>query len=291
MKTFLDCIPCFFAQALFTARALNQDDEVIKKILDQLGSALKDISMDCPPPETGRTVYKIVRLFTGIEDPYHHLKAESIEKALKLYPSLKAMVQESEDPIDTAVRLAIAGNVIDFGVNRSFKIEEEIQRVLKETPSPFHIDLFRQELEKVENILYLGDNAGETVFDRILIETMGLPVTYAVRERPIINDAILEDAIKSGLGDVATLVSSGCDTPGTILNRCSRDFLERFEKAELIISKGQGNFEALFGTKLPIFFLLKVKCRTVAEHIGLEEGSLVLMTNALEKTSPGDSYQ
>ncbi|MFH1488862.1 MAG: ARMT1-like domain-containing protein [Pseudomonadota bacterium] len=290
MKTFLDCIPCFFGQALFTARALNQDDEVIKKILDRLGSALKDIPMDCPPPETGRTVYQIVREVTGIEDPYHHLKAESIEKALKLYPSLKTMVQESEDTIDTAVRLAIAGNVIDFGVNRSFKIEEEIHRVLRERPAPFHIDLFRRKLERAENILYLGDNAGETVFDRILIETMGLPVTYAVRERPIINDAILEDALKSGLGDVATLVSSGCDTPGTILNRCSKVFLERLEKAELIISKGQGNFEGLFGTKLPAFFLLKVKCRTVAEHIGLKEGSLVLMTNAPENTSMGDGY-
>ena len=276
MKTYLDCIPCFFGQALFTARTLKLDPKTIKGILDQLGSALAHIPMDCPPPETGRMVYKIVKEASGVDDPFRSIKDESIQGALKRYPSLKALVIGSNDPLDTAVRLAIAGNVIDFGINRTFDLEEEISRALRVKPVCYHLNAFRERLERAENILFLGDNAGETVFDRILIETLGRPVTYAVKEKPIINDATYEDAVKSGLKNVAHIVSSGCDTPGTILERCSETFVEIIKKSDLIISKGQGNFEALFGEPLPIFFLLKVKCKTVASHLDVDEGALIL---------------
>ena len=277
MKTFLDCIPCFFSQALFTARTVKQDDKTIKKILDRLGERISGLSMDSPPPESGRIVYEIVREATGIDDPFASLKSKSIQKALRLYPSLKARVENSPNPLDTAARLAIAGNVIDFGVNRKFEIEDEIRKVLKERPTIYDFECFKEKLEKAKNILYLGDNAGETVFDRILMETIGKRVIYAVRERPIINDATYEDALRSGIGDIAEIVSSGSDAPGTILHRCSASFLDTLDASDLIISKGQGNFESLYGEKWPIFYLLKVKCRTVAGHLGLREGSLILM--------------
>ena len=139
-----------------------------------------------------------------------------------------------------------------------------------------HYDSFRQAVENARTILYLGDNAGETVFDRILIETMGKDTFYAVRGAPIINDATMEEAQKSGLGEVARIISSGCDAPGTLLERCSLEFLDIFRKADVIVSKGQGNLESLSGEKGPLFFLLKVKCPVIARHLDTENGEMIL---------------
>ena len=276
MKTYLDCIPCFFKQALFAARVALDDEEKIKKVLDRIGELVSEIPLHSSPPETGREVYRIVREVTGVNDPFASLKAESIKKALSLYPSLKKFVGTSEDPLDTAIRLAVAGNIIDFGANPDFELEQDIRDALQREPAINHFNVLKKKLEGAGEILYLADNAGETVFDKIFIEAMAKPVVYAVRGRPVINDATVEDALKSGLDDVARVVSSGCDAPGVIPNRCTEEFLDCFKKAELIISKGQGNYETLSSEQKPIFYLLKAKCPVIARDLGVKQGDTII---------------
>jgi len=276
MRTYLDCIPCFVDQALRAGRIATDDEKKLKRILDEVGMMLRDIPLESTPPETGMLVYEKVREITGEFDPYKELKIESTEKALALYPSLKRIVEQSNDKLLTAIRMAIAGNVIDFGPNRDFDIEEEIDVVLKKEFAIDDYDKFKDGLDKTSEILYLGDNAGEAVFDRILIEELKKPVTYVVRDVPVINDVTYEDAIQAGIDEVASIVSSGTSAPGTILKTCNAEFKEAYNNSNFIISKGQGNYEGLSNDRRPIFFLLKVKCHVIAHDIGVNVGDIIL---------------
>ena len=276
MKTYLECIPCFVKQALFAARAAVDDETKIKEVLDRIGMLISEIPLHHSPPETSREIYRTVREVTGVNDPFANLKAESIKKAIALYPSLKQMVAASANSLETAVRLAIAGNVIDFGANPDFELEQDIQTILQSEPVVNHYEAFKESLASAQNVLYVADNAGETLFDKILIEDMARPVVYVVRGGPIINDATLEDAIKSGIDQVAKIVSSGWDGPGVSLKNCSEEFLGHYKEADLIISKGQGNYETLSREQRPIFFLLKAKCPVIAGNLGVKQGDTVI---------------
>jgi hypothetical protein len=276
MNTYLECIPCFFRQALFAGRAAADDESKVKEILDRVAALVPHIQLNSSPPETARLIYRVIREVTGKVDPFDSYKEKSIETAKSFYPELSSIVKNSEDPLRAAVLVAIAGNVIDPGADPSFDLAREMKGFLSEDLAVDDYESFRRSLESAGRVLYLGDNAGETTFDKILIETIGKDVIYAVRGAPIINDATFKDAEKSGLCEVARVVSSGCDAPGTILKRCSGKFLEIFNSADIIISKGQGNYESLAGEKAPIFFLLKAKCPVIAGHIGTETGAMIL---------------
>ena len=276
MKTYLDCIPCFFEQALRAGRLATDDDKLLKCILDELGSILGSISLESTPPETGRLIYQMVGKITGNPDPYRKLKNQSTQQALNLYPSLKKIIDESDDSLLTAIRIAVAGNVIDFGANTTFDIDTTIKETLEKDFSICDYADFKNSLEKSKQVLYIGDNAGETVFDRLLIEQMNKPVTYVVREIPIINDATYDDAIQAGIDKVATIISSGTDAPGTILNTCSLEFRQMLDQAEFVIAKGQGNYEGLSNENYSIFFLLMTKCKIIADSIGVAKGDILL---------------
>ncbi len=277
MKTYLDCIPCFFRQALETARLATSDERRIRDVLNAVSSLIPTISLEASPPEIGREVYRIIYEVTGIQDPYRDLKEKYIGIATSLYPDLEEMVSSSEDRLLTAVRLSIAGNVIDFAANPQFQLTRDIEEIMTSDFGVFDYDEFREKLEGAEDILYLADNAGETVFDRLLIEEIGKPVRYAVKDKPVINDATAEDAVLSGIDRVAEIISSGCDSPGTIPEFCSEEFLTIYANSDMIISKGQGNYEALSGQNRPLFYLLKAKCPIIARDIGTREGSAILM--------------
>ena len=276
MKTSLDCFPCFLDQALRAGRIVIKDEKEIKRLLDEVGAMLSSIPLESTPPESGRLIYQKVSEITGIPDPYKEIKRDSTKEALALYPYLKERIKTSDDKLLTAIRIAIAGNVIDFGANEDFHIEEDIDEILGKDFSIFDYSKFKEYLNNTNEILYIGDNAGECVFDRILIEEIKKPVTYVVRDAPIINDATYEDAIHAGIDNVATIISSGTDAPGTILETCNAEFREVYDKSKLIISKGQGNYEALSNEKRPIFFLLKAKCHVIAKDIGVGDGDIVL---------------
>jgi uncharacterized protein with ATP-grasp and redox domains len=283
MKTYLECIPCFFRQALSAARAATKDERAVKAVLDRVAGFIPSIPLDSPPPEIARLVYGAVREVTGVVDPFKAYKEKSIENALSFYGELKSAVDRSEDPLRAAVRMAIAGNVIDLAANPDFDLQAELKDFSERALSVDHYESFRQRVEQARTVLYLGDNAGETVFDRVLIETMDKDTVYAVRDVAIINDAIIEDAQKSGIGEVARIISSGCDAPGTILERCSEEFLDIFRAADLVVSKGQGNLESLSGEEGPIYFLLKVKCPVIARHLGTQGSGMVLKDSRIQE--------
>ena len=276
MKTFLDCIPCFMHQTLRAGRLATNDEHIIKQLLDEMGDLIKRIPMDKTPAEVGEIIYANIRKFTGENDPYKEIKIRSIAEAKAMMPKLKSIINQSENRLLTAIRIAIAGNIIDFGMSKKFNLNEDVTYILKQDFAKLDFDEFAEHLANAKTILYIGDNAGESVFDRILIEEMNKKTYYAVREVPVINDVVLEDAYLSGLGEVAEIISSGSHAPGTILSSCSTEFNQLFNEADLIISKGQGNYEGLSDEKRALFFMLKAKCPVIARDLGVEENDIVL---------------
>lgn len=263
-------------QALRAGRIATNNEKKIKKLLDEVGLMIKDIPMEHTPPETGKIIYRKISEITNNNDPYKEIKEKNIEHALRLYPKLKQKVDESDDRLLTAIRLAVAGNVIDLGVDKEFNITEDVEKILHQEFAIFDYELFKQELRKAKEILYIGDNSGEAVFDKILIEEIGKPVTFVVREIPIINDITEKEALKIGIDKVATIISSGTVAPGTILDLCNDEFIQKFENTDMIISKGQGNYEGLSNIYRSIFFLLKAKCPVIAGDAGVKENDIIL---------------
>lgn len=277
MKTYLECIPCFMQQALRAGRMSTKNITLQKQILDKTAEIIPNFSMEYTPAEYGSEVYRIIKDVTGISDPYKKIKNESIKEAIALTPYLKEIITKSENRLLTAVRIAIAGNIIDFGVNETFSLKDDIEKILIQNFAISDFNKFKSAVENAKNILYIGDNAGESVFDKLLIEEIGnKDVFYAVREIPIINDCVYEDAVNSGLDDVTTIFSSGVKAPGTIMNQCNEEFMELFQSIDLVISKGQGNYEGLSDVKRPLFFLLKAKCEVIAKDLGVKKNDIIL---------------
>jgi uncharacterized protein with ATP-grasp and redox domains len=279
MRTALDCIPCFARQALEAARFVTDDPIVHERILRDVLSAAAEMDLAQCPPIVAQRIHRQLRETTGVDDPYQAVKDRFNRMALHMLPKLRTKVRKAADPLGMALRLAIAGNVIDLGVNGGIT-EDQVRQAIADTltePSHGDVEAFRQAVEKARSILYLADNAGEIVFDRLLIERLPAGrVTVAVRGRPVLNDATMADAEAAGLCDVAEVVDNGSDAPGTILGDCSESFRRRFAEADLIIAKGQGNFETLSHEAADIFFLFKAKCPVIADHIGLPVGTHVL---------------
>ena len=276
MKTYLDCYPCFLRQALSAARRAGASPEQQHGILLATMDQLRSLAADATPPEMAERIHRLVRAETGDPDPYRQAKQDATRQALALLPRLRDLVRTSADPLDTAVRIAIAGNIIDQGVAESFELEATLERVLTQPYARDGLAALRQALAGTDAVLYLGDNAGEAVFDRVLIEHLSRPVTYVVKGAPIINDATREDAIAAGLDAVAEVIDNGSQAPGTLLDRCSAAFRERFHRATLVIAKGQANYETLSDSPAPIFFLLQAKCGVIAGDLGVKVGDILL---------------
>ena len=280
MRTYFDCIPCFVRQVLDSVRMTTDDEQIQEKVLREalyLGSKM-DLSQS--PPAMAQKIHRFIREITGVKDPYLEVKNRFNKLALQMYPELKQQVETSAEPLETAVRLAIAGNIIDFGVNsvvEQSQVEKTIAESLTEPLDMEALEEFREATSQAEDILYLGDNTGEIVFDRLLIEQLPYEkITFAVKGGPILNDATIEDAQIVGLTDIVNVIDNGSDAPGTILESCSEAFRRRFDKSDLIIAKGQGNYETLSNIDKNVFFMLQPKCVVLARHLGCEIGSLVL---------------
>ncbi|MDI6840540.1 MAG: ARMT1-like domain-containing protein [bacterium] len=275
MKIYPECIPCFFQQALTTLQMATQDNDLQLKGLKEIAKQMPAL-MELPTPtHVGRIVHNIPKLITNNHDPYKSVKAKHTKVTLRLYPKLKKIVENSGDPLFTALKVAVSGNIIDFGRGERFNIEEDIEHTFNKEFVIFDYNEFKIDLQKVTKILWLADNAGETVLDKLLIEELNKPVIYAVRGVPVLNDATIDDAISAGIDKVAELVNSGTDAPGIILEYCNHEFRELFAKSELVLSKGQGNYETLSETNAPIYFLFKAKCPAVAEELGVNVGDII----------------
>jgi len=252
----------------------TKQEKTLKKILSELGkTSLKGKT----PSDISHKIHHIVRKVTENNDPYKKLKDEYNRKALRMYPGLKRKVAESKDRLLTATKLAIAGNIIDFGPGSKFDLEKTIEEVLVQDFDIDHFNRFREALQKSEKILYLGDNTGEIVFDRILLEELkDKEITFVVKGGPIINDATIEDARFAGIDKIAEIKTVSNGEPGTGVERKSKEFTNFLKSADVVISKGQGNYEALSEVDANIFFLLKVKCQVIAKDIGVKIGGIVV---------------
>ncbi|WP_136798532.1 damage-control phosphatase ARMT1 family protein [Desulfosediminicola ganghwensis] len=273
MKTSPDCLPCFLNQTLRVARLQNCDEKRSVEILKSVAEVITTIDPDKTPPANAVAIYDTIARVSGVADPYYQVKRQENSRALALLPKLREEVRSAERPLFAAIGFAIAGNIIDYGAMATFDVEAMFE---KSRNMDFGIDHRNWLLEKLDtlsqgdHILYLTDNCGEIVYDTLLVELLverGFQVTVAVKEAPIINDALKEDACEAGLDRFANIITNGTACPGTPIESCSEEFLEHFYSADLVISKGQGNFETLSEVEREIFFLLTVKCKMVGKHL------------------------
>ncbi|MEN8142338.1 MAG: ARMT1-like domain-containing protein [Thermodesulfobacteriota bacterium] len=286
MRTSPDCLACFLRQAEYSADLATDSLPLRTAIMDKAANLIPTFALELSPPENSVSLYRMIAEMSDHTDIFSDLKKRSNRAALGMLPYLEDKLKFSETPLLTAARLAIAGNIIDYGSHQDFDVQKAIDECLTNELAINHLEEFQKKLRTAQKILYLADNCGELVFDRLLIEYIGKPVTLAVKEKPIINDALRKDAEYCGLDLSCRIISNGTDCPGTPLQNCSREFRREFEAADLIISKGQGNFETLSEIDAPIFFMLMVKCPVVANHVAeiadrpkdtIINGDLVLM--------------
>jgi damage-control phosphatase, subfamily I len=279
MKTVLQCIPCFARQAAEAVALAVPDavrrEELLRRLLREVAAA----DWRDSPPVVAQGLHRTIRAVTGDPDPYRAIKQQMNRVAADLLPALRAAMDRQSDPREAAVRLAIGGNLLDAGAKSHVSAAELASFLDTVWTRPLRGEaagLFRA-AEQAHCILYLADNAGEIFFDRVLIEALPAEkITVFVRGGPVINDATLEDAEQARLPELVSVLSNGSDAPGTVLADCSPKFRDWFDRADLVIAKGQGNYETLSETTKRIFFLFTVKCSVVAEKVGEPVGSLVV---------------
>ena len=278
MKAGLECIPCILKQAYNTAKRATDDPVFIRKILDLTSEYLKTVELDAAPADISNFAYSITKEITGIKDPYKEDKKLFNDLCLEKATGLRRIIENSENPLKTAVRLAILGNVIDMGIGFTFDLEKELEKVLHKR---FAIDDFEEFTAQLKTgrkrILYIGDNAGEIVFDSLLVKRLvrNNELIFVVKKGPVINDATLEDAKYIGLTDMVKVIDTGSDGIGVKWSSVSEEFVKYYEEADIVLSKGQGNFETLSEKEKNIFFLLKIKCDSVARELGVSFGDIV----------------
>jgi damage-control phosphatase, subfamily I len=290
MRTCLDCIPCYIRQSLDACRMISSDQQLLGRVLKLVLQAVSEFDLDLSPPEIGQVVHRIIREQMNDPDPYLKLKDQSTQRALEICDQIQQRITESKNPFETAVRFAIAGNIMDFGMKTVWDEAHIMASFKKAQQQPLdtdQVDDLYKSVAQAKTVLVLGDNAGEAVFDRLLIENFpgDAEVIYAVKGSPVINDVTEHDAIAAGLDKVATILPNGADIQGTALKQCSEQFLACFNDADVVIAKGQGNFETLNTNSRKIYFLLQVKCAVIAEHYNYGLGDWLVTTWGPEKES------
>lgn len=278
MRTSLTCIPCLMRQAGDAITRAGVDEARGIATMRAVLAASAELPLDQPPPFLAGTIHRLIREGTGVADPYADAKAQATALAFQLVESVRAQI--AGDPFEAAVRLAIAGNVFDFGAFTRLEAADIARTLAGAFTQPLAADeigRLKAAAAKARTILYLADNAGETVFDRLLIERLPVgTVTYAVKSGPVLNDATVADALGAGIQDVAHIVATGSDMPGTLLDHCAPGFRARFEAADLVIAKGQANYESLGDARREVFFLTQVKCATLARDLRTPVGQWVV---------------
>ncbi len=273
MKTDNACLACFLKQARYTVGLLDLTTDFQDNLLTKADQIINNFDLTYSPPINSVKMYDFIAQYSGITDPFAHLKSLGNCQALQVKDSIKALIYNAADPLFTAIQYAIAGNIIDYGSHQDFNLEKTLIKCRQNPLVLNSYEDFTKDLKESSRILYLADNCGEIVFDSLLIEQLPGKTTIAVKEKAILNDALLEDAYFCGLDKHCEIITNGTNCPGTPLEHCSNLFLQMYENADLIISKGQGNFETLNQANKPIYFLLTIKCQVVADQVKLLSGT------------------
>jgi len=285
MRTYLECFPCLLRQSLTAAQHVTTDLARQRAVLEAVSEQIPHMDLNATPADNGNTVHQITRQVLDSDDPFREVKQTSNRICLDVLPHYRQVVAESPDPLLAALRLAAAANAIDVGPSfgHTYDVAVALDRILEGRFDFDDYSAFRQQLDATDRVLYLADNAGEIVFDRLVIEQLaelGKAVTLVVRGGAILNDATMEDADVAGIHEFADVIASGQRGPGTSLRLANPRFEERIRNAPLILSKGQGNYEGLSGESLRIFFLFRVKCHVVAQHACAPMGTIVLRSGS-----------
>ncbi len=280
MKTFQPCIPCIMNLITSTLNSSGLDRAKHKELLERITKDLTNADFSLPPARHAGAAYHQILRESGSEDLFLNHKQASLEAAAKHYPKLKSLVEHAPDPLDAAIRVSALGNILDIANPDQYELDQEIDTLLNIDVAGNGLGIFKNKLAGADSLLLLADNAAETIFDKVLIETLELPVIYAVKSAPAFDDALIEDAQKAGIDQIAEIIESGTPYPGTFLPTCSPEFQRIFYSAPLILAKGQGNFETLNDTGRDLFFLLKVKCEVVSREIEYPLGSLTFKYKA-----------
>ncbi len=280
MRTFPECYGCLLRQAVSAMNYGGVDQrtqiDTIKEVLHTLEKADDLLSPSNLAGQTNRVIREIV----GIDDLYQEIKQESHILAEEYLEDLIDLSNEGNDKLEQGLKISAAGNIIDVVHVNDYDLWEEVITTVKQELLGGGVEAFRQRIDESPYLLYLADNVGETIFDRVFIDTLDIPVIYAVKGGPILNDATMEDALAAGIDQIAEVIDTGSQSPGTILNQCSEEFQQLFEKSNLVLSKGQANYETLDDKGDKIFFLLRVKCPVLSREINTPLDTLVLKQGA-----------
>ncbi len=277
-----DCMKCLVLQADRLLTKHDVDASTAQRVTNRFNDyIINPENSNLSSPEVACFLHRVVKRVTCTGDLYEKEKNDFNQLMLDIEEQTRQLIKQSENPFKTALRYALAGNIIDFGPPGSFNVFSTLAAAASKEPAIDHSAMLYEALKQASTVLYLGDNAGEIVLDKLFIETINHPNLYfATRGGHIINDITLEDAARVGMDKVANVISNGYDAPSTMLNRCSVEFRRVFDSADLIISKGQGNLEGLIGNQeKPIFFLLMVKCYVIGEMLATEEKNSVVYFN------------
>jgi uncharacterized protein with ATP-grasp and redox domains len=277
-----DCVECIVGQINKATKLLELDEELANEINTEVEKRASSFNFKKSPPFVAKDVYEYLAFKTNLNDPLEKLKQESIKKATTYLPLIEEKISLSSDKLFTAIKAAVAGNVIDFATTKEFSLDEEINTIFDTDFSINDYETFKSNLEQANSLIILADNAGENVFDKVLVKTIGnlypkIKIYYATRGKAIINDITTKEALQSGIDEYCEVISSGVDTPGLDKSRASKEFMDLYDKTPLVLSKGMGNFECLESHKdKKVFFLFKVKCNVVANTISRNLGEIVL---------------
>ncbi len=282
MKATLDCLQCIASQALRAARLASDDAQVQRKILDACVAEIPGMDLNTSPAVLSLMVYETAQRIAGVADPYYQAKQDQNAMALEIEDELRELVRTSADPLSAALHLSAAGNIIDLGTMHLHEIDVRgaIAEVMRRSFAIDHSQDFRESLSRCKDLLFLLDNAGEIVFDKILIEVLleHTGVTAVVKAGPIINDVLMEDAEQTSLTQLCEVIDNGGAFVGSPLELVPETFLDRMRRADLILGKGQGNYETVDTFPGDVFLMLRAKCEVIAQHMGVQLGEVALIS-------------
>ena len=285
MKSDPECLTCMMTQAFNTVRATTDDPIVQREVLNRVAEIISYTDLNKTPAAISQPVYEIVSRVTGSKDPYAAIKRKTNDEAMKLIPVLEHMLDRAKDPLMTALHIAVAGNIVDIGIGHIFNLEKDVFTIMSIPFTRDDTEKFRKDLQPGKKLFYLGDNSGEIVFDRLLVQVlldMGIEVTFCVKSGPIINDALMEDARTVGMTNLVPVIETGSNDIGINLRNCCDEFKKVLAESDMILAKGHGNFETCNDLSGNFYFLLKAKCRVVAKALGVTMGNIVFVKS--EKT-------
>lgn len=276
-----DCITCIINQSVKVANAIDASPILAKELKTDVEQMSRSFSRTQTPPQIAADVYEKMAFITNKEDLYDEVKKLSTEKANSFLPQLRKELLNTQDKLLTATKIAVAGNVIDLAAAVEFDLSEELDKIFHTDFAHNDIQNLDKDLQQAKTVVVLGDNVGEHIFDYMFIETLqdlypNVAFYYFVRGKPIINDVTMKEAKEANFDNLCFLIDSGVNTPGFDYTRATKEAQNIFDSADVILSKGMGNYESLSPAhRKNIYFLLKVKCLVVANALGLQLGDIV----------------